>query len=417
MTLPALRAVDGLEAAMRSSWDPIAEMQAVNRALKRGMLHDLDQMSRRQLLLRGGRLVAGASAASMLFKAGIPLHAGAQEETPPLPEYDGIPENLKGSGEVRVQSWGGAFQDAQREAYFMPFQEMSGIKVIESEGPDLSKVKAMVDTGNVEQDVVQMDRSDVILLEKQGDYWEPIDYSLFDVDNIDESRRYKYSIDMLPYATVIGYRNDVFQEGPQGQADMWDVEKFPGPRSTEAGSGGVTPFLEAALISDGVSKDDVYPIDIERAYAALGRLKPDVVKFWEAGAQPAQMLTDKEAVMVHSWNGRMHAIQQEGAPVTVQWNEAQLATDVWAVPKGAANAENAQKFAAFITLPVSQARLSYLIPYGSVNNASAALMTPDQLENLPTAPAYLDKMFIRNIDWWVENRDAVVERWNEWILE
>ena len=68
-----------------------------------------------------------------------------------------------------MQSWGGAFQDAQREAYFKPFQELSGITVVESEGPDLSKIKAMVDTGNVEQDVVQLDRSDVILLEKQGD--------------------------------------------------------------------------------------------------------------------------------------------------------------------------------------------------------------------------------------------------------
>jgi putative spermidine/putrescine transport system substrate-binding protein len=403
---------------MRNPWDPIVEMQAASHARRREMLRDLELMSRRQLLRRGGALVAGASAASILFKAGIPLHASAQEETPPLPEYkDGIPENLKGSGEVRVQSWGGALQEAQRKAYFEPFQELSGIKVIESEGPDLSKIKAMVDTGNVEQDIVQIDRSEVILLEKQGDYWEPIDYSLFDTDNIDETHRYKYSVDMLPYATVIGYRNDVFAEGPSGQFDFWDVEKFPGPRSTEAGSGGVLPFLEAALIADGVSMDEVYPIDIERAYASLARIKPDVVKFWEAGAQPAQMLTDNEAVMVHSWNGRMYAIQQEDAPVTVQWNEAMLATDVWTIPKGAANAENAQKFIAFITLPVSQARLSYLIPYGSVNKASAELMTPEQLENLPTAPAYLEKMFVKDIDWWVENRDAVTDRWNEWILE
>ena len=93
----------------------------------------------------------------------------------------------------------------------------------------------MVDTGNVEQDVVQMDRSDIILLEKEGDYWEEIDYSLFDVENIDEGRRYKYSVDMLPYATVIGYRNDVFPEGPQGQADFWNQDTFPGPRTTAAG--------------------------------------------------------------------------------------------------------------------------------------------------------------------------------------
>ncbi len=91
--------------------------------------------------------------------------------------------------------------------------------------------------------------------------------------------------------------------------------------------------------------------------------------------------------------------------------------DSYVVPKGAANAENAMKFAAFITLPTSQARLSYLIPYGSVNNASAALMTPEQLENLPTSPDYLDNMTIRDIAWWVDNRDAVTSRWNEWILE
>lgn len=405
---------------MRKPWDPVAEMQAANRALKRTMQRDLEMMSRRQLLRHGGKLVAGASAASILFKAGIPLHASAQISTPTeaeLPQYDSIPENLKGSGEVRVQSWGGAFQDAQREAYFKPFEELSGIKVIESEGPDPSKVKAMVDTGNVEQDIVQMDRAEIILLEKQGDYWEPIDYSLFDTANIDEIHRYKYSVDMLPYSTVIGWRTDVFEEEPKGQADFWNQETFPGPRSTAGGSGGITPYLEFGFLANGTSMDQIYPMDIDKGYEYFSQIKPYVAKFWEAGAQPAQMLTDKEAVMVHSWNGRMHDVQSQGAPVKVQWNEAELATDVWGIPKGAANAENAQKFAAFITLPVSQARLSYLIPYGSVNKASAALMTPEQLEHLPTSPDFLKIQFIRNIDWWVENRDAVVERWNEWILE
>ncbi len=86
---------------MRTPRDPFAQMQAAQRAMRRAMFHDLDVMSRRQLLRRGGQLAAGASAATLLFRAGIPLHASAQAEIPPLPEYtDGIPENLKGSGEV-----------------------------------------------------------------------------------------------------------------------------------------------------------------------------------------------------------------------------------------------------------------------------------------------------------------------------
>jgi putative spermidine/putrescine transport system substrate-binding protein len=61
--------------------------------------------------------------------------------------------------------------------------------------------------------------------------------------------------------------------------------------------------------------------------------------------------------MATAWNGRVAAIQEQGAPVAIGWRQGGLRTDAWAVPKGAANRENAMKFTAFITLPVPQARL------------------------------------------------------------
>ena len=45
----------------------------------------------------------------------------------------------------------------------------------------------MVDTGNVEWDVVQLGRSSVKNLMKKGDYFEKIDYDLVDTANIDPS--------------------------------------------------------------------------------------------------------------------------------------------------------------------------------------------------------------------------------------
>ena len=48
-------------------------------------------------------------------------------------------------------------------------------------GADLNKVKAMVDTGNVEWDVVQLGRASIMNLMKKGDYFEKIDYDLVDV--------------------------------------------------------------------------------------------------------------------------------------------------------------------------------------------------------------------------------------------
>ena len=385
-------------------------------AIRRMALTDLDAMSRRALIKHGGRFAT----AGAMFAAGMPLIASAQESSPtaalPLPEITEIPENLKGSGEVRVASWGGTFQDAQREAYFLPFQELSGITVVESEGPSSAQVKAMVDTGNVEWDVVQLDRSGVINLGKEGDYWEPIDYSLFD-PAIPEHHRYVHSVDMLPYAQIIGYRTDAFPEGPQNWADFWDAERFPGPRTMISGSGGLTPFLEAALMADGVPKDQLYPIDIERAFTSLSRVREHVVRWWEAGAIPAQMLSDNEAVLAVIWNGRMKALLDAGIPVAPQWNEGGLLTDVWAIPKGADNASNAQKFAAFITMAIPQARLSKLIPYGSVNPGSNQYFSEEELKSFITAPPIIDQLFIYNTEWWAENLDEVLDRWNEWILE
>jgi putative spermidine/putrescine transport system substrate-binding protein len=341
----------------------------------------------------------------------------AAAATPDLPAVTDFPAKLKGSGTVRVCSYGGAFQAAQRQAYFKPFEELSGIKVVESEGPDIAKVKAMVDTGNVEYDVGEFDRASIINLSRKGDYWEPIDYSLFDVDNIDAGFRAKESVAMLPYGQIIGYRTDAFKDkAPADNPDLWDVAQFPGTRCLQAGSGGLAPDLEVALMASGVPKENVYPIDIDKAFASLAKIKPHVDKWWTAGAQPAQLLNDNEVTMATAWNGRIYTIQQNGAPVKPIWKNQLLRTDVWAIPKGAANKENAQKFAAFITMAIPQARLSYIIPYGFVNNNSAELMPPERLGQLPTAPDIKKDLLVYDTSWWADNRDAVLARWNKFLL-
>ena len=398
------------------------------------------QLTRRELLKHGSRAALTAGALAALVGCGTSAPAtvtkgatggstsatgggaaspatGSPSANVQLPEITSVPENLKGSGEVRVVSFGGALQEAQRKAYFEPFQRLTGIKIVEGEGPDTAKVKAMVDSGNVEWDVAEFDRASVINLQKKGDYWEPINYDLTDTANIDEARRYQYSIDMLPYATIFAYRTDVFTGNkPASWQDFWNVSAFPGPRAMTAGSGGLSPDLEQALMADGVAPEQIYPIDIDRAYTSLGKIKPAVVKWWEAGAVPAQMLSDKEAHLAVAWNGRIAAIQAQGAPVAISWNNGLAQTDVWAVPKGAKNKENAMKLIAFITLPISQARLSMLIPYGFVNNKAADYIPPERLAVLPTAPDIKRNLITYNSQWWADNLDTVLNRWNEFIL-
>jgi putative spermidine/putrescine transport system substrate-binding protein len=372
---------------------------------------------RRQLIRGAATFGLGAAAMASLTRhlAFAPAFAA---EAAALPELTSVPDRLKGSGVVRVCSWGGALQAAQRKAYLEPFERLCGIKVIESEGPDAVKVKAMVDTGNVEYDVGEFDRSDVYNLDRKGTYWEEIDWSLFDTPNIDAVFRYKFCIDMLPYGQIIAYRTDAFGgRKPTGWKDFWDVKAFPGPRAMSSGTDGLVPELEGAVIAAGKSKDQVYPIDIDAAYAKLAELKPAVVKWWTAGAQPAQMLSDKEVPMTTAWNGRIYAIQQKGTPAEIVWNEGMLRTDVWSIPKGAANAANAQKLCGFITLAISQARLAMMIPYGYVNAGATQYIPAERLKVLPTAPAIRDQMFVYNSKWWADNEDAILKKWASWVLE
>ncbi len=69
--------------------------------------------------------------------------------------------------------------------------------------------------------------------------------------------------------------------------------------------------LEWALIADGVSPTDVYkvlgtPAGVDRAFKKLDSIKSSIV-WWEAGAQPPQLLSDGAVVMTQVYNGRIDA--------------------------------------------------------------------------------------------------------------
>ena len=59
---------------------------------------------------------------------------------------------------VTVVSWGGAYQDSVRKAFFEPFMKETGSKIIEEEfNGEIAKIRAMVETNNITWDIVEND--------------------------------------------------------------------------------------------------------------------------------------------------------------------------------------------------------------------------------------------------------------------
>jgi len=324
-------------------------------------------------------------------------------------------EKYRGQSLV-VVSWGGSFQEAQRKALFEPFVKEFGIKLIEDSPSDQAKIKAMVKTNNVTWDVVDLGSYYPDNLGREG-YLEPIDYSVVDKTDLLEKFAGEYHVGTITYSDVLAYRTDVFPEGqaPTSTADFWDVKKFPGRRSMYALPLSNYTF---AMIAAGYAPKDVYPLTedkIAQIYEKMDEVKPHVTVWWKAGAQPAQLLVDKEVVMASAWNGRVEKVIREGAPIKIIWNGAALQGDSWVVPKGAPNKELAMLFIAWQALPEVNWRTSKYISYGPINKKSFDKVDPLYKGALPSD--YVDVQVETDFSWWSQFYSRELERWNEWKLK
>lgn len=255
------------------------------------------------------------------------------------------------SNEVIMQDPGGAYGEALREIMYDPFEKETGIKVITvQEARSGPRIKAQVDAGKTEWDLTFIFDQETKLL---GDCClDKIDYSKLSesaqktLATMPDNLKRPNGVALQVIGVALAYNTEKYSgEVPQSWADFWNVEKFPGTRCLPAWPRFV---FEAALMADGVKKEDLYPIDMERALKKVEEIKPHVSKWWTTAAQAPQLLLDGEADMCMAYAGRINnLVVVEGAPVDMTWNEGFVYYDFFSIPKGAPHYDNALKLLAW----------------------------------------------------------------------
>jgi len=322
---------------------------------------------------------------------------------------------LKGSGEVVVTSGGGSWEDAQRKAFFEPFERDTGIKVVLIP-EDHAKLLASVKAGVPEADITEISAGMLAGFDRQGAI-DTIDWSLFDQEtqaNMATPLKNAKGVGAVLYSVGVAFSTDKYPEGgsqPSNWADFYDLKKFPGTRGLanceKIIDGGL---LEGAILSSGVPADKVYPIDMDKAFAAIEAIKPSVRLWWGAGAAAPQALIDGEVDISSAYNGRIFGARKEGAPLKMSWDQSLLQFDYWVVMKNAPNKENAMKFLAYISRAVPQAAFAEAISYGPVNDKAYEHIKPEVQEVLPGSPQNVGKQVYQNYEWW--NQIAAGEKSN-----
>ncbi len=339
---------------------------------------------------------------------------------------------------LTIVSWGGAYSASQQKAYHDPYMKANpGVKIIndDSASSGLAKLRAQIEANNITWDLIDVVASDAIIACDEG-LAEPINHDKDLAAAPDGTKASKdffegtivseCFIPQIVYSTTFGYRKDAFGgKKPTTIKDVFDLKNFPGKRSLEK-----KPInnLEWALIADGVKSADVYkvlstPAGVARAFKKLDTIKSSII-WWTKGAQPPQLLADKEVVMASAYNGRLFsAIVEKKQPIGMMWDHQIYDLDGWIVPKGSKTKAAVMKYLKFATDTKRLADQAKYISYGPARYSSAPLVGKheklgiDMAPHMPTDGANAKTLHTFDYKWWADHRDELTERFNAWLAK
>mgnify|MGYP006287353199 CR=1 FL=1 len=329
---------------------------------------------------------------------------------------------------LTIVSWGGVYQKSQREAYFEPFTEKTGIPIEEDEYTgDFDAVIEQVESGDVTWDVVDVTLADAIRGCENG-YLEPIPPSILPpapdgtpaMQDFLPNTLHECAVGEILWSTLWAYNRNAFEgEAPDTVEDVFDTERFAGKRGMRK-----TPRnnLEWALMAAGVEPENVYSElsteeGLERAFAQLDAIR-DSIEWWESGSKPQEWLADGTVTMSTAYNGRVfNAIVKQDQPFEYIWDGQMWEIDLWVIPRGADNLANVLKFVSFATGTRPLAEQTEYVSYAPARKSSLPLVRQEYQPHMPTAPGNFRNALQNNFLWWADNQEAMDERFNAWLGE
>lgn len=322
--------------------------------------------------------------------------------------------------DLTVASWGGAYQDVQRDIFFKPYTQASGNKVVDDSwegGIGLLRTRAESDDGG--WDLVQVEGEDLALGCGEG-LFVPLDVSrIGGKANYIPGATSTCGIGNAVYNFVIGYDTSKLKRAPTGWSDFFDTATFPGKRALRQGPKG---NLEAALMADGVAPTDVYktlgtPGGVERAFHKLDSIKGQLL-FWKAGGQPMQLLASGEVAMTTSYNGRVtNAIRQDHKPFGLVWNQSLQTMDSWAILANSPNVDKAYGLLKVMGDGENQKRWPALQPTGITSLKGIADTDPAVMVDSPSAPQNSANVLVLDDHFWVDRIDELNAKWTAWAAK
>jgi putative spermidine/putrescine transport system substrate-binding protein len=302
--------------------------------------------------------------------------------------------------DLTIAGFGGKVQEDLAATLWQPAADANGFNLRQESHDGLPGLRLQVQSGNPGWDIVHLGATQCAVAEAEG-LFEPLDYSVIDASGMPDGAKGKTWVGINSYSVVLAYNTKTMADHPpQDWKDFWNVKDFPGRRAFGTSA---QEMLEIALLADGVAKDELYPLDIQRGVDALAKIQPDISVWWTSGAQSAQLMADGEVDMIAIWGSRVTGVIDNGAPVKYTFKDGILGFGCLGIVKGSHNVAAAQKLIAAVASPELQAQIPIKMPYYGPANQKAfdvATFSAEQLASSNASPENAAQQVMINPNWW-----------------
>jgi putative spermidine/putrescine transport system substrate-binding protein len=318
---------------------------------------------------------------------------------------------------VTYFTYGGAWKQAIAGAFFEPFTKKTGIPVQYQEPYSFAKLRAMHEAKAQQIDIAGLNGMDVYIAARMK-MITPIDWSVVDKTALDPQQlHHENVIGVSSQSMNICYSKKKWPgaERPNSWADFWNVEKFPGRRALRRDAFWT---MEAAAKADGIKDDAFYPLDVDRVFRSLDRIKPHIKAWWADNSLAQQLMEQEEVDLIYMTNGRAtQSILDHKAPYEMIWNEAIYAghAEGWVVPVGSPNPKGGMKALDIVGRAEYQAAFARLLYYAPQNPKAIDLLDPALARLMPSHPDNEKIAHTSNYQWWADNVARVQRRFEQWL--
>lgn len=288
-----------------------------------------------------------------------------------------------------------------------------GVKFVNTSPSDIAQVKAQVENGAVQWDVVAL--APAAAQQNCGTLFEKLDFSGLDTKDLVEGTVGECYIGNFINATPFAYRTDAFPDpstAPKTLKDFFDVQKFPGQRGmlTTLQNG----ILEYPLLADGVAPDDLYPLDVDRSLAKLDTIRKSTTFAPNVGALQ-QAVGSGQVDMFMLADSRLVPLMNDGTDITVVWDTTVTSINAFAVPKGSTKKAAAEQFLASVVSPEAVAAISEELGTAPVNTAAKPNLSENAKKVEVNGPVNTGTTVLQDIGWYADNYNQVTEKLTNWL--